>query len=272
MNTLAPERVRQLRGLVLAARRVRDVRLASHQYRRGLIGTYRPGGDDGVCRWCTRPTEGRKRWHLPCVDAYRLAAGSVIGNRGIPMLEPAPCACGQTGTELDHQDAMAVAFWSGDWRRILRAHTLGNLAWLCHKCHAAKTAGDLREAGRMRRAARCLIVVRDTPRGPVWSTLAGARVYPRRRQQRERQLPKAVFDPQGVTCPRCLWQVARAAPEEDGWRLDAAAIDSGMSLTEWVRAQDSHMAPLPGLFTKTAQGDSPGNPLGDIQKRKEMAE
>ena len=258
-NGLTPDRARQLRGLVLAGRTMRDILLGTHHYSRGIIGTYRPGGTRGVCRWCTRPTEGAKLWHLPCVDAYRLATGSVIGHdNGRPMLDPTPCVCGELGTELDHRDAMATAFWSGEWRRILRAHTMGNLGWLCHRCHAVKTRDDLREVARMRRESACLAVVQETPSGALRITLAGERVHPRPGWQRGRRLPNATFDPRGVTCPRCLHQMGlkNHSGQPDGrqrlllggWHLEDGAIGSGMSLEEWVRAREKSMEPLPGFF------------------------
>ena len=49
-----------------------------------------------------------------------------------------------TRFELDHRDALSVAWASGDERRLMRALALGNLRWLCHACHAAKTGDDRR--------------------------------------------------------------------------------------------------------------------------------
>ena len=49
-----------------------------------------------------------------------------------------------TRFELDHRDALSVAWASGDERRLMRALALGNLRWLCHACHAAKTGEDRR--------------------------------------------------------------------------------------------------------------------------------
>ena len=46
--------------------------------------------------------------------------------------------------ELDHQDALSVAWASGSERRLIRALTLANLRWLCHPCHAKKTGQDRR--------------------------------------------------------------------------------------------------------------------------------
>ena len=47
--------------------------------------------------------------------------------------------------ELDHRDALSVAWASGSERRLLRALTLDNLRWLCHPCHAKKTGQDRRQ-------------------------------------------------------------------------------------------------------------------------------
>ena len=44
--------------------------------------------------------------------------------------------------ELDHRDALSVAWASGSERRLIRALTLANLRWLCHLCHAKKTGQD----------------------------------------------------------------------------------------------------------------------------------
>ena len=49
-----------------------------------------------------------------------------------------------TRFELDHHDALGVAWASGDPRRAIRALTIANLQWLCHSCHASKTAEDRR--------------------------------------------------------------------------------------------------------------------------------
>ncbi len=49
-----------------------------------------------------------------------------------------------TRFELDHRDALSVAWASGDERRLMRALALGNLRWLCHTCHTAKTGDDRR--------------------------------------------------------------------------------------------------------------------------------
>lgn len=51
--------------------------------------------------------------------------------------------------ELDHQDALSVAWASGDERRLLRALCLANLQWLCHFCHAAKTGDDRRRMNNL---------------------------------------------------------------------------------------------------------------------------
>ena len=253
-NGLTAERVRQLRGLVLAGRRVRNARMGSHHYHRGLIGTFRRGGTPGTCRWCERPTEGRKLWRLPCVDAYRLAVGSVIGHDSRPMLAQTDCACGKPSMELDHRDAMATAFWSGDWRRILRAHTLGNLGWLCRECHAAKTREDLRETARLRRQGICLAVVFSTGNRNTRITLAGKRINPKLGQP-GRKTPNAALDPREVTCARCLFQMAwtdeqgwlRTVPRS-AWHLDDPAIQNGLSLDEWVMTQERQMETLPGFF------------------------
>ena len=51
--------------------------------------------------------------------------------------------------ELDHRDALSVAWVSGNERRLLRALTLGNLQHLCRSCHIEKTADDRRRMNNL---------------------------------------------------------------------------------------------------------------------------
>lgn len=54
-----------------------------------------------------------------------------------------------TQFELDHRDALSVAWASNSERRLLRALTVENLQWLCHSCHAEKTADDRRRMNNL---------------------------------------------------------------------------------------------------------------------------
>ena len=164
--------MRQLRGLVLAWRR-RPERLRRppisrinnrgrryNNYSRFRLPTFGPLNGKGAyaklggrCRWCRQllDQKGKRAWHEDCVIAYWAATGnqSALGGRLSSQYQRehghhAPCAkCGGPyGQELDHRDALSVAWASGDERRLMRALSLGNLQWLCHDCHAAKTGRD----------------------------------------------------------------------------------------------------------------------------------
>ena len=148
--------------------------------------------------------------------------------------------------ELDHRDAMAMAFWSGDRRRILRSHTLGNLQWLCRNCHADKTRSDLAAVAELKRGQVCLSVVISTGAGRARQTLEGRRMHPRPGWA---TLPRATLDPREVTCPRCLHRMGMQREETERWHLDEAVLTSGLTLDEWSRNLDERgMEPLPGFF------------------------
>ena len=117
------------------------------------------------CRWCKRPVDEKRRrvWHEACWPAYwaatgnqsRLVAAMMDSQQRDPGASPPTCElCGQPNDrarrlELDHRDALSVAWASGDQRRLLRALTLANLRWLCHECHAAKTGDDRRRMSNL---------------------------------------------------------------------------------------------------------------------------
>ena len=164
--------MRQLRGLVLAwnrrperLRRPPISRIDNHgrrynNYSRFRLPTFGPLYGKGAyaklggrCRWCRQPIgeKGRRAWHEQCVVAYWAATGNqsgVVNRLWAQYLEThddyPPCdGCRDArGRELDHRDALSVAWASGDERRLMRALSLGNLQWLCHDCHAAKTGRD----------------------------------------------------------------------------------------------------------------------------------
>ena len=139
-------------------------RNVSNNYRRAMLPTFgqlRGKGvllaHRGICRWCKLPIAEKRRslWHEDCVPAYWAATGNQSGLVGYffrqhcavhdadPWCEQ--CGPGSNGVvELDHRDALSVAWASGDERRMLRALTLNNLRWLCHDCHKVKTGDDRR--------------------------------------------------------------------------------------------------------------------------------
>ena len=141
---------------------------------RGLLrrlrrGTYRQSGRDllgvsvgvrkgqrGTCCWCGRPCSPRRGWHDACVVAYTVAAGRTdalrSGDYCPAHLREQRCeSCGAAGDEVDHRVSLGVAHLlrqTGD-RRWWRAWTVGNLRWLCHACHLAKTTLDTAERQRL---------------------------------------------------------------------------------------------------------------------------
>ena len=145
------------RGLILAVRRWQpraepgapDVGPALLRPGRDLAGE--AGGCEdrgwGTCRWCRRPCDARRHWHKPCVLAYLVARGATGNN---VYLKRGPCdarGCNARWSgafmELDHRLALGIAARRS--RRVwLRAWHVSNLQWLCHTCHGAKTAEDIR--------------------------------------------------------------------------------------------------------------------------------
>ena len=143
--SLNGERVRQLRGLVIHARR-QHPRGEWPTNGRGLISTFPPATRrDGTCRWCERPTgRGNTVWHPGCVKAYTIATGTQRLAGGRAIVPRRPCACGGPAEELDHIVALAIAHARGDRRGVMRAYTEGNLRWMCRPCHKEKTREDRR--------------------------------------------------------------------------------------------------------------------------------
>ena len=130
-----PIRRRQLRGLVL-----HHQRHPSEHPRRLVNRTVRWGEPpvNGICRWCYEPTAGIKlRWHLYCLNAYRVASGQHPDEMHRTLCE----MCGGPPDEIDHRLAIRVARALGP-AAMLRAFTLDNLRWLCRNCHRRKTRQD----------------------------------------------------------------------------------------------------------------------------------
>ena len=106
----------------------------------------------GICRWCYERTASPKtRWHLYCLNAYRVAS-----DQHPDEIQHALCEmCGDPSDEMDHRLAIEVAR-ALDPAAMLRAFTLDNLRWLCHDCHTRKTKQD-------RRLAQCPPPASTTP-------------------------------------------------------------------------------------------------------------
>ena len=220
---LTPRRYRELRGLLIHFRKNWPWVRQARTFQRGIVPTLPPyGGTPGQCRWCQLPTERRLRWHPDCIDAYRASTGQSLHNIWGTASAP-PCPCGQPATELDHQDALVLAWTSWDPRRIMRAYLLDTFTWLCKPCHAAKTRADLAALKAIRDQQTCLAGLitpqpndkalgatdwilaeqgritnlrADTDRITGTNTLAMRRV-------------RVTFDPKETTCPRCLVAMER---------------------------------------------------------------
>ena len=128
---------RQLRGLVLHHRR----HPAEHP-RRLVNRTARWGEPpvNGVCHWCYEKTaRPQTRWHLYCLNAYRVASGQHPDEIQHTLCE----ICGNPSDEMDHRLAIEVARALGP-AAMLRAFTPDNLRWLCRGCHRRKTGQNRR--------------------------------------------------------------------------------------------------------------------------------
>ena len=111
---------------------------------------YQPNGQlgrsrrvNGICRWCYELTASTSstRWHLYCLNAYRVASGQHPDEIQRTLCE----ICGDPPDEIDHRLAIEVARALGP-AAMLRAFTLDNLRWLCRSCHRRKTRQDRRLA------------------------------------------------------------------------------------------------------------------------------
>ena len=148
------------------------------------------------------------------VWAYRAATGQSVTHlwaSGRPA-----CPCGAEAEELDHRDALVLAWTSGDPRRLVRAYGLSNLVWLCRGCHLAKTAEDLCRLSEMRSGQVCLlgmVMVRDGDMGVRrWACVEGGLVGDLTGRLGQltgvgaisRRRGPVTFRPEAATCPRCL--------------------------------------------------------------------
>ena len=156
---------RQWRGLERHATQHRDLmrRAGCRDWMggRGIVpnlSAYLGQRNDGFCVWCGDAVESkRQRWHSDCVVAYQVALGRQrnMANNPLISLKDGCALCGANpATDVDHIDPLALARVSGDWDRILRAHTLANLQPLCRDCHKAKTAVDVRSIAEIKAESR----------------------------------------------------------------------------------------------------------------------
>ena len=216
--TMTPQKYRQLRGLLHHFRKNNSRITQARTFKRGLFPTFSPHqGKAGRCRWCQLPTGGRAKWHRTCIGAYQNANGQAVtylwGRRRRPM-----CPCSRPGTELDHHDALVLAWTSGDLRRLIRAYTLQNLVWLCHACHHLKTRQDLRLLSEMRASQICLAGILTDSADPLmgsqhWILAEGGLIKNIQDKpgqqltgipQTTRRRTPFTRDPREASCPRCL--------------------------------------------------------------------
>ena len=107
-----PIRQRQLRGLVLHQRR----HPADHPRR--LINRTASWGEapvNGICRWCYELTASPgTRWHLYCLNAYRVASGQHLDEIQHTLCE----ICGDPSDAQARDRGSACARPSGDASRL----------------------------------------------------------------------------------------------------------------------------------------------------------
>ena len=225
----------QLRGLIIHFRaQWVSIRLTRF-FKRGLIPTFPPStsSQGGTCLWCRTPTATpRTRWHPSCVNAYHAATGRSLrymwNKKG-----PPPCPCGNGPNELDHHDALILAWTSADFRRLIRAYSLDNLVWLCRKCHREKTVNDLNLLTLMRATQTCLMGLVPTTTDPDmgvhhWALAEGGLATGLIKQKdgtrtalskfTMRRTP-VTYRPESTTCPRCLAALERHTPKPQDIQL-----------------------------------------------------
>ena len=108
---------------------------------RGLVLHHRRHPADHPRRLINRTASPSTRWHLYCLNAYRVASGQHPDEMQRTLCE----ICGDPPDEIDHRLAIEVARALGP-AAMLRAFTIGNLRWLCRSCHRRKTRQDRRLA------------------------------------------------------------------------------------------------------------------------------
>ena len=147
--------IRAYRVLIALARKT--VCSASSRGGRELAHPLASGREPrGACLWCRESTSSRRTWHDTCLVTYLIARGRTVDMNGRPFVPLTPCEnCGAEGDrEIDHRLALSVARSTRDPITIARAWSIGNLRWLCHKCHAMKTGRDRRALTAIRRQSR----------------------------------------------------------------------------------------------------------------------
>ena len=154
-----PIRQRQLRGLVLHHR----LHPAEHPRRlANRTARWKELPRNGICRWCYELTASpNTRWHLYCLNAYRVASGQHPDEMQRTLCE----MCGDPPDEMDHRLSIEVARALVP-AAILRAFTLDNLRRLCRSCHRRKTRqpaiGEV-HGGLLTGLARCSTAAKAEP-------------------------------------------------------------------------------------------------------------
>ena len=74
---------------------------------------------NGICRWCYERTANIKiRWHLYCLNAYRVASGQHPDEIQHTLCE----ICGDPSDEMDHRLAIEVGPCAGSRCNATRVH------------------------------------------------------------------------------------------------------------------------------------------------------
>lgn len=228
MPPLNQDRYRQLRGLAIHFRKEWPAVRLRRAFKRPLLPSFQtttaPGG---TCRWCKLPTGKRHlKWHAGCVHAYRAAVTQTLRRLWPPEKRPT-CPCGQPGQELDHRDALILAWTSGNPRRLIRAYSLDNLLWLCRPCHRMKTTKDLRLLSDMRATQVCLIGLIPAPQNQSmgvehWVLAEGGLANNIKKSTNGQHTATntitmrrgpVTYRPEAATCPRCLAALERPTPK-----------------------------------------------------------
>ena len=246
-------RYQQLRGLVIHFHKEWPTVRLRQNFKRPLLPPFHTTkATGGTCRWCKLPT-GREhlKWHPNCVHAYRAAAAQSLRYLWAHVERPG-CPCGQPGQELDHKDALILAWTSGDPRRLVRAYSLDNILWLCRPCHREKTTNDLRLLSSMRATHVCLIGLIPAPQDPSmginhWVLAEGGLAINIKKSTNgqhtatntiTRRRGPVTYRPETATCPRCLAALERPRPQPwliqlpTNWRLHESKAATEKSTAE----------------------------------------